>query len=192
MGGPNMLMQYAIPAGAVVGGLIILWVIAKALGGTKKVAAAAPESPLNVSLLDAEGPPPTGIQLTAHGTPVRIAVLVVAPAGRGQNQLDENLMNILVEELVPGIGQFISRDVPMTDMWPAQMSTQGFVNTFMSQIQLPDRGRGNRWSALAGRITAEEGGFLVGMALCAAKPTGLSEYTVEHDGQWSEILRVSS
>jgi hypothetical protein len=137
------------------------------------------------------GPPVGSPRMDFYGTPVRLQLIVLAPMGR-HSQLPSN------EELPHVLNHFISGFTgvsglhrPVVFRWPEQLSAQGFYQAFFNQLSLPgDHGRGSAWCAVAGRFTVADRQYLVGMAFTSEKPNGMGTVTVQHEGQWLDVLRI--
>lgn len=151
----------------------------------------APELLVDVGRLDASGPPADAPRLEFYGTAVRLAVVVVAPGGRGGELPPPEVLPGLMERLVPGMTDVIACHQPMICRWPAQLSSQGFAQSFFNQVALPgSRGKGTPWCSITGKVSVGERSFLVGLVLCAATANSLSQVVVQHEGQWLDILRI--
>jgi hypothetical protein len=60
-------------------------------------------------------------------------------------------------------------------------------------VTLPgDRGKGTAWCSLAGKFRAAGQVFLAGLVACAAKPNGLGQFVIQHEGQWNDVLRIKN
>jgi hypothetical protein len=152
---------------------------------------ALPDLRIDVSALPDHGPPTGEPRLELYGTPVRLAVLVLAPAGRN-NPLPagSDLLGAL-DNLLPDFTTVVAAHRPLIRLWPCQLSTQGFVNSFFNNARLPgDRGKGTPWCAVAGRFEAGGQQLLAGLVCAADRPNSLSQVTVAHAGQWMDVLRV--
>ncbi len=150
-----------------------------------------PQTAVDLSTLPSHGPSPEGPRLEFYGTPVRIAVIAVAPSGRAGELPPPDVLPGLMERLVPGMTETIAQQQPLICRWPAQLSSQGFAQAFFNQIALPGaRGKGTPWCSIAGKLTVGQRAFLVGLVLCAAAPNSLSQVVVQHEGQWMDILRM--
>lgn len=152
----------------------------------------APEQDLSVDVpsLGAHGPATTGPRLEFYGTPVRVAVLVIAPAGRGEPPSQEQLPEI-AEYLLPGLMAVLRRDQPLFRLWPPQLSSRGFSHAFFNNMRLPGRrGKGTPWCSVVGKFAVADRGYLAGFVCVAGAANGLSEVVVEHEGQWLDVLRV--
>ena len=76
-------------------------------------------------------------------------------------------------------------------LWPPQLSVQGFTQAFFAHLPLPgDRGKGTPWCSLAGKFEATGQPWLLGMAVSAAAPNGLSQIVVQQAGDWPRLLEV--
>jgi hypothetical protein len=146
---------------------------------------------IDVASLDASPPAATGPQLEIYGTPHRVAVVVMAPAGRNGTVPPKKELPALAEFLFPNLGAVLIASQPQYVRWPPQLSSQGFVQSFFNKLSLPgDHGKGTPWCSLAGKLEAHGQLYLIGLVCCAAAPNGLGEITVEHSGEWLQILRA--
>ncbi len=150
-----------------------------------------PELFIDVSTLELGAMPEAGPRAEIYGTPVQIAVVVVAAAGRQGELPPSEILPGVLERLVPGLPQVIASHRPQLHRWPPQLSTHGFAQRFFNQVMLPgDHGKGTPWCSLAGKLQLGNRLFLVGLACRAAQPNGLGQFIVQHDGQWVDILRI--
>jgi hypothetical protein len=182
------------------GSLVVLLLVALAAGAAwsawRKHRSRRPKeqhAPLYVTLdeLGAAGPPHSGPAVVAHGVRMRLALLVVAPVGRGTPAPDLLRLGEVMENLAPGMAAVVATHRPVVRVWPPQLSVRGFAAALFANVRLPgERGKGTPWTTLAGRFTAGERKFLVGLVLRAAGPNSLGERTVEQDHDWLDILRV--
>jgi hypothetical protein len=148
---------------------------------------------IDVAALDAVGPSEDGPRLEFYGTPVRLAVLVLAPAGRTGVLPDDEKLREACDHLIPGLAAVLDAHHPIFRRWPEQLSSQGFAQSFFSNLRLPgDRGKGTPWCSAAGKFEFGGQQLLAGLVCCAEKPTGLSQVVVQHEGQWLDVLRVRS
>lgn len=177
---------------ALLGLLLVVIVLALLLRRRKRpLADGPPDLRIDVASLPNVGPPPDGPRLEFYGMPVRLAVLVLAPAGRSGEIPSGEALEKAVDSLVPGMTGVVKSHRPLFRRWPVQLSSQGFANTFMSQVALPgDRGKGTPWCSAAGRFEAGEQQLLVGLVCVADKPNSMSQVVVQHPGQWLDLLRV--
>lgn len=161
----------------------------------RPVAQADPRAELaiDVAALPVAPPPQAGPQLEFYGTPVRLAVMVLAPVGRdGEIPAPVDLPSVL-ENLLPGMQEIVSHHQPQVVLWPNQLSSQGFLQAFFNLAALPgDHGKGTPWCSAAGKFEGGGQQFLAGLICCAAGPNSLGEMTVDKPGQWLSVLRVRS
>ncbi len=123
--------------------------------------------------------------------PMRLAALVISPAGRGSDPPDEDRLPAIVDQLVPGLGAVLLAHDPLVRIWPAQLSSQGFANAFFSRARLPGNdGKGTCWCTMAGRFEADGQKYQAGLVLRAAAVNNLGRVLVERDSQWLDLLRV--
>ena len=171
--------------------VVVLIIVARVvLVGRRRTTQSFDDLSVDVKELGAHGPPP-GSQLEYYGTPVRVALLVLAPAGRHHELPSKEELPSLVEQFVPGFIDILSLHQPSYRGWPAQISSSGFAHSFFNHVPLPgDRGKSTPWCGIAGKFTALGQQFLVGMVVVADSVNGFSQRIVEHEGQWHDILRV--
>lgn len=147
---------------------------------------------IDVATLPIFTPPATGPRLTVFGTPVRLAAVVLAPAGRSGDLPAPAARAALLNDLVPGLGAVFAAHQPKLFEWPGQLSAHGFVQAFFNLAALPgDRGKGTVWCSLAGRFESGQQQYLIGLICNTERPNSLSQIAVSHGGQWLEMLRVS-
>ncbi len=193
--GSEHLLLLAVAAGVLTLLAAALLIAAFVLLRRKREAAVANDEiddrAIDVSSLDAAPPAATGPQLEIYGTPHRVAVVVMAPSGRSGSVPPKKELPALAEFLVPNLGAVLIASQPHYVRWPPQLSTQGFVQSFFNKLSLPgDHGKGSPWCSLAGKLEAHGQLYLIGLVCCAAAPNGLGEITVEHPGEWLQILRT--
>jgi hypothetical protein len=155
------------------------------------VEVAAPMLQVNVAALPAEGPPEQGPNLRLYNVPMRCAMLVLAPVGRGAVQPAAEKIAEIIDQVVPGLASVAEAHRTSVKVWPAQLSSQGFLHQFSVNVGLPgDAGKGTPWSSVCGRFEAQGIPYLVGLLLCAARQNSLGQFLVERETQWPDMLRV--
>ena len=187
----NVPTEYVI-GGAVLIGLIVLIAVVRFLRRRRRVALPPPiDLTIDLSALGESGPPSGKLSLELYNVPVRLAAIVIAPAGRGAQLPAERRLAALADDIVPSLAEIVELHAARLYEWPAQLSTQGFSNTLFSNVRLPgDRGKGTPWSVIAGRFDAGGQNFLAGVVLCASAPNSLGQFVIERPGQWLDLLRV--
>jgi hypothetical protein len=180
----------ALALGAIVVGVLIL--LAALLWRRRRGPPPLREPALAIDLDSlTAGPPEEGPQLHCYGLPVRLAVMVLAPAGRGGEVPAGVERSAALDQIVPGLPRVAAAHGTLIKVWPAQLSPRGFAQVFFTNVKLPgDRGKGSPWCSLAGRFEANGQPYLAGMALCAARPNSLSQHTIELPSEWLEVLRT--
>jgi hypothetical protein len=179
---------------ALVAGLVCLVILIALLRRRSRRAEPPPvDLQIRLSELPTHGPLAEGPRLEFYGTPVRLAVLVLAPAGRNRQVPPLDQLPETIDNLVPGLAAVVSAHRPLIRFWPFQLSTQGFTHTFFNNVHLPgDRGKGTPWCAIAGRFEIGSQQLLAGLICIAEKSNSLSQVTVAHIGQWLDVLRVKN
>ena len=149
------------------------------------------ELAIDVAALPTTAASKDGPQLEFYGSPVRLAVMVLAPVGRGGEIPAPADLSAVLENLLPGLQEIISRHQPQVVLWPNQLSSQGFLQAFFNLAALPgDHGKGTPWCSAAGKFEGGGQQYLAGLICCAAGPNSLGEMTVDKPGQWLSVLRV--
>ena len=194
------LQQYLaeIPSGwiAAAVAVVVLLMILASVGRlvqrrARSRSAAADNLSIDITQLDASGPPDSWPRLEYYGVPVRLAVLVLAPAGRLASIPSSDKLRDLIDTIVPGLADILDLHQPVFRRWPEQLSSQGFAQTFFTNMKLPgNSGKGTPWCSVAGRFDAGDQQLLIGMVCCAASPNSRSAQNVEHAGQWHDVLRI--
>lgn len=179
----------------VLGGITLLMIAGLALRiwRRRRATRVQPEPDLfiDVAKLALAAVPAGGPRAEVYGTPVQLAVVVVAPAGRKGELPPADLLPNVLERLVPGLPQVIASHRPQLHRWPPQLSTHGFAQRFFSQVMLPgDHGKGTPWCSLAGKLQLGNRLFLVGLVCRSAQPNGLGHITIQHEAQWLDVLRI--
>lgn len=180
---------------AVAVGLVLAVIVSFVLGRLRRRAPAETQDPalkeIGIAALPGGGPGDSFPRLEIYGTPVRLAVVVLAPVGRQGRIPPAELLPMVWECLVPGLSVMVERDTPLVRFWPAQLSTQGFAQLFFHHLGLPgDRGRGTPWCGVSGKVDWGGKSYLVGIAACGDGPNGLAAISLQHQGQWLDAVRI--
>jgi hypothetical protein len=192
---PENLRQYAlyIAGGIVCVGAVILLLlflaIVRLLFGRRSPKGLSPKL---VEYL-AEYPelkPSTGdLQLRVEGVPVRMRLVVIAPAGT-LSEIDTEELFSMLERVLTGLGGIYSRDKPRVKVWPKQVSYQGFANHFnRCTVTGAKEGEQTRWVTVAGRAKLGKYQIMLGLALQSVKPNTVGRRVVDSD-EWASVLRV--
>lgn len=152
-----------------------------------------PEQGIDVMALPTEGPPPVGPSLYYYNVPVRLAAIVLAPAGRVRDLPPLNQLNDVFDAIVPGLAMVVSTHRPLYRRWPAQLSSRGFAHKFFGHAKLPGQGgKGTPWCSAAGIFKIEGQPFMAGLVMRAETTTNLGQQTIEEEAQWLDILRAKT
>ncbi len=148
---------------------------------------------ISVGDLPPGGPPEVGPRLEIYGTPVRLAAIVLAPAGRNTQLPSGDALATAIDGLVPELMSVVTAHRPLFRRWPFQLSTQGFTHSFFNNVPLPgEHGKGTPWCCIAGRFQAGDQQLLAGLVCTAGKPNSLAQITIQHAGQWMDVVRVKA
>jgi hypothetical protein len=128
-------------------------------------------------------------RLFVYHLPVRLRLVVVAPRGM-ESHVDAIAVERLLDRVLPGLGEIAANDKPRVRVWPAQLSEQGFANTFHRCTLKPEReGEPSRWLLIAGRATAGKQPVLLGLGLWADEAGTVGRMTLEPH-QWLDVVRL--
>jgi hypothetical protein len=189
MRGPGWLVLLGL---VVLVGLFLVMLVWRALG---RRGGSADEQSEDSPLVERVGtyppaPPSTGDrQLRVEGTPVRLRLVAVAPAGKA-DEIDESELPKMLEKVVPGLGEIFLADKPRVRVWPVQLSYEGFANQFHSNTILPqEKDEPTPWVVLAGRVKLGKQQIMLGLAAVAVKPTTIGRRTLDSH-EWPTVVRV--
>jgi hypothetical protein len=128
-------------------------------------------------------------QLRVEGVPVRLRLVVIAPAGK-DDEVHADDVERMLESILPGLGDICKGDKPRIKVWPRQLSYEGFTKHFQRNMLTPESaGELSRWVLLGGRAKLGKQQVMLGLGLQAVKPTTLGRRTVEAH-EWPTVLRV--
>jgi hypothetical protein len=132
------------------------------------------------------GPPSACV----YHLPARLRLVVVAPGGKGV-VVEEEILTHLLDRAVPGLGALVLRDRPRISIWPAQLSTMGFTNSFHRCTPTGQREEEpSQWVLLAGRAQGGGQALFLGLGLWSDEPTTLGRRNLEPH-QWLDVLRLT-
>ena len=181
---------YAIAGVVVLVALVVLW---KLLAGRKPKAPPPPDLRIDVMALGTHGPPAGGPVLEFYNTPVRLAAIVLAPAGRVRELPPFDQLGDVFDAVVPGLASVVAAHKPLIRKWPPQPSTRGFAHQFFGHARLPgEAGKGTPWSSAAGVLKIEGQAMMAGMVLRTEGTSSHGQEIIESQEQWLRILSVLS
>lgn len=187
--GSNAVRYGAMAVAAVVA----VWIVAKLLRRQRRPAGAGTSAQLkiDVAALPELGPPPIPPTLEMYNVPVRVAAIVLAPAGRASELPPNEELGPLLDAIVPGLDRVVAAHRPMVRRWPTQVSGRGFAHLFFANVPLPgSAGKGTPWSSVAGIAKAKDQSVMVGLVLRAARANGFGQTAVDSEEKWLGCLRV--
>lgn len=177
----------ALIGAALVGGLLV--VARRLLAGRSSEegpGVSAPEA-FELGRLAADLPD-SGPLAEIYGVPVRVTLGVVAPAGRGEELTTSRAQEVL-SQLVPQVAAVLASHGTRVQLWPPQLSAQGFQVSFF-QALAAGRGDDTTWCGVCGKRTVGQRQYLVGLVCRMASPQPIGELVVEHEARWLDVLRV--
>ena len=184
-----LLVLAVVGALAAAAALYILWKILR----PRKVKAERRyvEDPVQLDLLGESGPPQGFPALEFYHVPMRLAAIVLAPAGAGRELPPAEQLHELYESVVPGLSKVVAAHQPLIRQWPSQLSITGFSHKFFRKVPLTgEAGKGTPWCAAAGLFAHKEQPYLIGLVMRAAADNSFTQYAVEHATKWFDLLRV--
>ncbi len=185
---PDNWLQWVIVALVVV---IVLYVVLKVLAKRRARSKQAPDLTINVMSLGNQGPPAGAPVLEFYNTPVRLAAVVVAPAGRVRALPPDDELADIYDAILPGLARVVDTHRPLVRRWPPQMSAKGFAHTVFQHCRLPgEGGKGSPWSTIAGLFKIEGQPLMAGLILRSSQPTSHGQQVIEAPEGWLASLRV--
>lgn len=192
---PENLRPYAIYiaggvvcVGAVIVLLLLLAIFRFLFGGRSKKGA-GPNLIENLQEYPDLKPSTGDRQLRIEGVPVRMRLIVVAPAGTA-SEVDVDELAEVLEKILPGLGEIYKHDKPRVKVWPKQVSYQGFATHFhRCAVTGVEDGVQTRWVKIAGRAKLGKFQIMLGLALQSVKPNTVGRRTVDSH-EWATVLRV--
>lgn len=169
--------------------LIFLGIVRFVFGGTSKKA--AKEQNLEEDLTEYPDLKSSSgdRQLRVEGVPVRLRLVVVAPAGTASDVDIDDVPDIL-DKVVSGLGEICQKDKPRMKIWPTSPSYKGFGSHFhRNMLTGAEEGEQTRWVLIAGRIKIGKKQYMLGVALQSTKPNPIGRRTIDAH-QWATVLRV--
>jgi hypothetical protein len=134
-------------------------------------------------------PPPKGPPaqvLRVRGLPVRLRLVVVAPAGKAEI----GKIDTVLQQVYRGLGEVELADRPRLRVWPPQLSKAGFAPVFFRNARRPTPdGAPSRWVLLAGPARAGTRTVLLGLAAEADEEHDLATIVMD-EADWPRELRI--
>jgi len=150
-----------------------------------------PDLAVDVMSLPTAGPPASGPALYYYNVPVRLAAVVLAPAGRVRDLPPPGQLDDVLDSIVPGLAQVVSTHAPLVRYWPRQLSAKGFAHAFFGHARLPGQGgKGTPWCSAAGIFKIEGQPLMAGLVMRAQTTSNLGQAIVEREAQWLDLLRI--
>lgn len=186
---PAELLKYGAIAVAV---LVVLWLVWRVFSRRTERLPARPYMRIEVDSLGEHGPPPSMPSLELYHIPVRLAAIVLAPAGRaGKLPTAPEEIDHVVDCVVPGLSRVAASHRPRLIRWPPQISTRGFSQALFTNLDLPgDGGKGSPWSAVAGGCKVDGTPIMVGLIVRAKEPNEHGRIAIETPSQWLGAIAV--
>ena len=136
------------------------------------------------------GPIDSSPILRLYQRPAWVRLIVLAPVGR--RPIDPVDVAALLRHLGPNLEGPAIADQPAIRLWPTQLSTRGFTNTFHRLTPTGEPGHDpSHWVFLAGRASVGKMQVFLGIALWMREPCSLGRLTMEPE-QWRDVLRLAS
>ena len=183
------VLRYAIVAIVALVALYLLWRLLRRRRG--KLPLVEPDLTIDVGSLGTAGPPAAAPVLEHYNVPMRLAAVVVAPAGRARPLPPRDQLAGVFEAIVPGLAQVVATHDTLVRCWPEQLSISGFAHAFFRHVKLPgDGGKGTQWCSAAGLVKSRGQSVMAGLLMFSRQPNSIGQMIVEHETKWLDILRV--
>lgn len=174
--------------------LILLYIAYRILTRPKKeTVRRAADQGIDVASLGTEGPPVAAADLEFYHLPVRLAAVVLAPAGRVRNLPSPGQMDELFDAIVPELSKVVATHQPLIRRWSPQLSVKGFALVVFQRCPLPgDGGKGSPWSTLAGVFEMDGQPVMAALIVRAASDNSHGQKIIEAPHAWLDGLRVKA
>lgn len=183
------LLKWLVLAALAVAVLYVAWRILRRPKG--RLPEQVPDLAIDVMALPTAAPPADAPKLLYYGVSVRLAALVLAPAGRVRQLPPLNRLGEVIDAIFPGLARVAATHRTLVRRWPAQVSVSGFAHQFFTYAKLPGQGgKGTPWSSAAGVFKMEGQPVMAGLILRAEGPSNLGQMIVQREAQWFDILRI--
>ncbi len=177
-------------AGGVAIVLAILWLLILLRRRRSTPQAQSPDLSLEIASLGSHGPPTDATAVECYNVPMRLAAVILAPAGRMNQLPPREQWPQLLDQIVPGLQDVFETHKPLVRAWPEQLSAKGFAHQFFSNAKLPgERGKGSPWCSMAGKFESEGDFYMAALVFRSAKPNSLGEFVMEPT-DWLGVVRV--
>jgi hypothetical protein len=190
--GEKEITELLIYGGAAVGGLVVLVILLKMLGGKGKKGHKDLEKTQHERLDEYPKAPsnPGGKRLVIDGIDVRVRLVVFAPVGTEKRPIDVDEAPEMLDNLLRGLGGFIKSDKPRVRVWPPQLSVAGWPPTFFRLVESPDEEyRKSNWIRVAGTIKIVGKPHLLGLALYSDEASTVGTMILEPT-EWTRHLQI--
>jgi len=184
----NMIMYAAIA----VAGLVVLYILYRILRGKKQAPdQRVADQGIDVATLGSDPVPSAAAQLEFYHLPVRLAALVLAPAGRLGNLPPPGDLNRVYDAIVPGLARVVATHKPLIRRWSGQLSVKGFAHVVFQKCPLPgDNGKATPWSTIAGVAEFDGQPLMAGLILRAESSNSHGQQIVNEAHAWLDRVRV--
>ena len=130
-------------------------------------------------------------RLLIEGVPVRLRLVVLAPAGIGET-IDQAGIKDQLNRVLWGLGALVDQDQPQLRVWPPQLSSHGFPAVFHRLVRKPEPdGEPSRWVLVAGVTPPRPRTVLLGLGLWTDEPTPIGRLSME-PRDWAMALHVQN
>ena len=185
------VIKYAVIGLAV---LLLLYIVYRVLTRRKKepVQRAADQG-VDIASLGSDGPPAGAAGLEFYNLPVRLAAVVLAPAGRVRDLPPPGGLDGLFDAIVPELSKVVATHKPLIRRWSPQLSVKGFSLVVFQRCPLPgDRGKGTPWSTMAGVFEMEGQPVMAALILRSVSDNSHGQRIIEAPHEWLDGLRVKA
>jgi hypothetical protein len=172
--------------------ILVLYIVIKIVAGRRRPGRLPePDLSIDINALPAVAPPPGTTGLFFFNVPVRLAAVVLAPAGRVRELPPPGRLHELFDSIYPGLSVLVDSHQPLIRRWPPQLSVRGFAQQFFTNVKLPGQGgKGSPWCSAAGVCRFEGQPVMIGIVFRAAASTNLGQQIIEEEAQWMGMIQV--
>jgi len=179
---------------AALAAVVVIYLLWRIFAGRKGEAPKqVPDLAIDVMSLGSHGPPPGAATLEFYNVPVRLAAVVLAPAGRVRQLPPINQLADVFDAIVPGMARVVATHKPLVRRWPAQVSAKGFAHTVFQHCRLPgEGGKGTPWCTTAGVFKIEGQPLMAGLIMRTESTSAHGQEVIDAEERWLACLRVKT
>lgn len=129
-------------------------------------------------------------RITVKGMPCRLRLVIMSSAGKGGEELSEEMADWLLDFIKPGLSALVASDYPRVRLWAPTYSTDAFASLVAQNVRIPEpKGTRSPWVVLAGLANVSGQKLNVCLGFYTDEPTTMRLVKVSGE-RWLDYLGV--